>query len=61
MKAKMDALYEDFMRETPPAEKQSVKASSGKTEKTDPKKGNSQWPLDNLTRRNSMLLDYPAH
>ena len=61
LKAKMDALYEDFMRETPPAEKQSVKASSGKTEKTDPKKGNSQWPLDNLTRRNSMLLDYPAH
>ena len=61
LKAKMDALYEDFMRETPPAEKQSVKASSGKTEKTDPKKGNSKWPLDNLTRRNSMLLDYPAH
>ena len=68
LKAKLDALYEDFMRDTPPAEKQSVKASAGKAaelseqaQEAAPQKGKNQWPLDNLTRRNSMLGDFPAH
>ena len=68
LKAKLDALYEEFMRETPPAEKQSVKVSAGKsvelsgqTQGAARTKGNNQGPLDNPTRRNSPLADYPAH
>ena len=64
LKAKLDALYEDFMRTTPPAEKQSVKVSAGKSVEI-PGQEDAVSPKDDLlgkgARRNSPLGDYPAH
>ena len=64
LKAKLDALYEDFMRSTPPAEKQSVKVSAGKSVEI-PGQEDAVSPKEDLlgkgARRNSPLGDYPAH